>query len=744
MSSTERWREGTRVPVLYHFANLKDNETDQEEQDICSRGRMASGSSTSGDAEAAALRRVATSGPGKTAWQFPERGLRFSSRFDGGNVASVERTAAGAFSVTLAEDAAAFGVSTGYSTWFYFEVERAPVDVDGGGRTTPELQLVLANLNPQRGLFQNGYTVMHSSVEVVGDEETAAAWPCVFQDDKQWSRLPTPLGFEKYVVQVGQTPKRDGAVVDAEQPQEAGGESGGDDLGPLKSLAGAANDSTAEVTATDGRKELKIRVSFSYKFKFARERVRFAFCYPYTYSRVQDELAALDRRFAKPESKSELAPASAITETSPANIYYHRQLLTHSLEGLRVDLITISSLDGITSNRYRTKKRLGTFQDNQSDGPLRFDSTQKKIVVISARVHSGETPANFMLDGMLQLLLHPTDESAVALRRHFVFKIIPMLNPDGVCQGFYRTDTRGVNLNRVYEDPQPEFAPAVFALKELLLDIVSDYGGVDSLSAQENVVYLDLHAHANRRGCFIFGNNHLPDALIETNNEAVETGIARQIKTQLYARLVGLHSPFFDYMACLFDKDNMTRRDLRDNNNATTSRRGSSRVALYRATGLTYVYTIECNYNEGRRNLRASSLAPSSSSPTVAAISAVGSRKRCSSSKGSAKRVLPDNLRLPRQPAPTSGTRLYLKYSPAEWRDVGIGALGALLDLFELPGAGQRLEESPFRSLDGIRKNLLAEIRSSASNEAGASAKTNRFSKQKTRHTAKPQLKIRA
>ncbi|KAG6595947.1 putative metalloprotease family M14A [Phytophthora cinnamomi] len=662
--------------------------------------------SAADDADASVLRRVATTGPGKTVSRFPERGLLFSSRFDGGNMASVEQLASGAFSVNVSEDAAAFGISTGYSTWFYLEVERGPIGSKREGKTTKnpqELQLVLANLNPHRGLFQNGYTVMYSSVEVVDStEETTAATPCVFQDERRWARLPTTLSFEKYSAPVGQKTPEQGENSAVEQQQgneEDGGESGHETTGPQKSLVAAAGETTV---ASEGKQELKIRVSFTYRFKFARERVRFAFCYPYTYTRVQEELAAMDKLFARTKLQPECSPTN---EKAPTNVYYHRELLTRSLEGLRVDLVTISSMDGITSTRGPPKRSLDA---SQLESAFQFDPKQKKMVVISARVHSGETPANFMLDG------------------------------------FYRTDTRGVNLNRVYEDPQPEFAPAVFALKNFLLDIVIDYGGADSQSAQDNIVYLDLHAHANRRGCFIFGNNHLPDTLIDSNNDAIETAIARQVKTQLYARLVGLHTPFFDYMACLFDKDNMTRRDLRDNNNATTSRQGSSRVALYRVTGLTYVYTIECNFNEGRRNLRASSLVPSSSAPAAAATSSAGPTRRCPSSKGSAKRVQADSLRMSRQTAPTSGTRLYLKYSPAEWKDVGIGALVALLDLFELPGAGQRLEESPFRSRDGIRKNLLAEIKSVASNEGGTSAKTSRLSKPKTRHGAKPQIQVKA
>jgi hypothetical protein len=683
--------------------------------------------------EADVLRRVATTGPGKSEWLFPERGLRLDSRFDGGNMARAELTPSGAVSVEVSEDAAAFGLGTGYTTWFYFEVERGVVrsteKQTKSVKLPSELQLVLANLNPQRGLFKNGYTLMYSSVEVDDEVTTTEASSGVFQDETRWARLPSPLTFEKFWVPADQDATLS-AEVPGQQGEEEGGESGQESTGPQETLIGAAS------TASDAKQELKIRVSFTYKFKFARERVRFAFCYPYTYTRMQVELAALDRRFAvPPQSRTESVLNTGAPENAPASVYYHRQLLTRSLEGLRVDLVTISSFDGITTSPSPPRRRPGT-SPNEAGSAFQFDPKHKKLVVISARVHSGETPANFMLDGMLQLLLHPTDESAIALRRHFVFKIIPMLNPDGVCQGFYRTDTRGVNLNRVYEDPQPALAPSVFALKELMREFVNAYGGADSAFAQENVVYLDLHAHANRRGCFIFGNNHLPDTVVHADNEAVEAATARQVRTQLYARLVGLHTPFFDYMACLFDKQNMTRHDLRDNNNATTSRQGSSRVALYRATGLTYVYTIECNYNEGRRNLRASSLVSSSS---TAALSSAGHLKRCSSSKG---RLQPDNLKVARHTAPTSGTRLYLKYSPAEWKDVGVGALIALLDLFELPGAGTRLEESPFRSGDGIRKSLLAEIKPSVAGEGNA--KPSKLSKQKTRQGVKQHVKVKA
>ena len=71
----------------------------------------------------------------------------------------------------------------------------------------------------------------------------------------------------------------------------------------------------------------------------------------------------------------------------------------------------------------------------------------KRSIVLTSRVHPGEPQASFMLKGSLELLL--SDKPlAVALRENFVFKIVPMLNCDGVVYGNYRCSLLGVDLNR--------------------------------------------------------------------------------------------------------------------------------------------------------------------------------------------------------------------------------------------------------------------------------------------------------
>ncbi|XP_058464870.1 uncharacterized protein LOC131438701 isoform X3 [Malaya genurostris] len=146
------------------------------------------------------------------------------------------------------------------------------------------------------------------------------------------------------------------------------------------------------------------------------------------------------------------------------DIYYYRELLTHSVERRRVELLTITSFHGIQTAREERLRNL--FPDEKT--PRCHTFKNKKIIFISSRVHPGETPASFVLNGFLSMLLDRKSIVSITLRRMYVFKIVPFLNPDGVYNGLYRSDTRGHNLNRVYLAPNVETQPAIYAARKLI------------------------------------------------------------------------------------------------------------------------------------------------------------------------------------------------------------------------------------------------------------------------------------
>jgi hypothetical protein len=51
------------------------------------------------------------------------------------------------------------------------------------------------------------------------------------------------------------------------------------------------------------------------------------------------------------------------------------------------------------------------------------------------------------MEGIIDYLVG-SDSGALTLRDKFVFKIVPMLNPDGVIVGNYRCSLSGYDLNR--------------------------------------------------------------------------------------------------------------------------------------------------------------------------------------------------------------------------------------------------------------------------------------------------------
>ena len=78
---------------------------------------------------------------------------------------------------------------------------------------------------------------------------------------------------------------------------------------------------------------------------------------------------------------------------------------------------------------------------------MRRSGIEYPVVVVIARTHAGETVSSWVMHHFIQFLISDEPE-AVALRDSFIFKIFPMVNPDGVVFGHYRTNLAGKDLNR--------------------------------------------------------------------------------------------------------------------------------------------------------------------------------------------------------------------------------------------------------------------------------------------------------
>lgn len=157
-------------------------------------------------------------------------------------------------------------------------------------------------------------------------------------------------------------------------------------------------------------------------------------------------------------------------------------------------MLTITSNRGITNNKEEKLKQL--FPDN-SERPFLFKD--KKYVFISARVHPGEIPASHVFTGMLNYFLqYKQNQQIQLLLDNFVFVMVPMINPDGVSRGHYRVDSLGQNLNRFYMNPTIQDQPSVYAIREYFNYLHK---------TRQLYFYMDLHAHAGKRGIFSFGNS---------------------------------------------------------------------------------------------------------------------------------------------------------------------------------------------------------------------------------------------
>ena len=236
-------------------------------------------------------------------------------------------------------------------------------------------------------------------------------------------------------------------------------------------------------------------LSFDYEFKYDNDTVYFANCIPYFYSTLMKELNHY-------ELNEEKYP------------YFYRKTLATTLGGNDLDMLTINSMydiykNGITSvimpktNNFLTIKN--NYENNNNNNSQIID--ERKAVVIIGRQHPGETVGSYVVKGCMDFLMGNSDE-AKKLREIYLFKIVPMMNPDGVLVGNSRTSFAGCDLNRRWSKPNEIIHPEVFHTKQM----------ITKLATQRNIAFIvDCHGHFgafnslfycnykdNKRACKLF------------------------------------------------------------------------------------------------------------------------------------------------------------------------------------------------------------------------------------------------
>eukprot|EP00930_Biecheleria_cincta_P003234 TRINITY_DN104168_c0_g1_i1.p1 TRINITY_DN104168_c0_g1~~TRINITY_DN104168_c0_g1_i1.p1 ORF type:complete len:1002 (+),score=176.28 TRINITY_DN104168_c0_g1_i1:111-3116(+) len=264
----------------------------------------------------------------------------------------------------------------------------------------------------------------------------------------------------------------------------------------------------------------------------------FALTFPYTLGSIWQHLDAVINRL-----------------TGPLGAYVCRERLATSLGGHPIELVSITK----RSNRSQTRQPGWESLKGAAERPWIFEGRQ--AVFISARVHPGETPASYMLEGLLDFLAS-SDPAAQELLRKYVFHVVPVLNPDGVAHGHHRLDLRGANLNRVYGGASLRHHPSVHAAEAACLSAHQSQGGLR--------LYLDLHAHSNRRGAFLLG-------------DADAKGGDAKAAARLYGYALGRRCSMFEFAQSDFDH----------------AARGTGKSAVASMTGVPMCFTVESHYIRG-------------------------------------------------------------------------------------------------------------------------------------------------
>ncbi|CAD6184727.1 unnamed protein product [Caenorhabditis auriculariae] len=281
-----------------------------------------------------------------------------------------------------------------------------------------------------------------------------------------------------------------------------------------------------EQTGEERKKRNYSSLRFDVKFRHSGDVCYFAYHFPYSYSFLNASLRIL------------LARASVL------NVFVREDVMGLSLSGNPLKILTITAPGSAE------------------------DVAARSVAVISARVHPGESNSSWMMHGLLEYLTTSTSDIANSVRNQFVFKIMPMLNPDGVVNGSHRCSLAGVDLNRTWDRPDEITNPEIFHAKGVIQYLCE--------KVKKPLIFVDFHGHSMRYDTFVFGSN--PNLSWRKEDQAVQ----HQQNECIWPDIMQKTCP-------LFSRDNCEFTVVR-------SKESSARVVVWRQFGVTASYTLESTY----------------------------------------------------------------------------------------------------------------------------------------------------
>uniref|UniRef100_A0A5F8G5N9 Cytosolic carboxypeptidase 1 n=1 Tax=Monodelphis domestica TaxID=13616 RepID=A0A5F8G5N9_MONDO len=224
-------------------------------------------------------------------------------------------------------------------------------------------------------------------------------------------------------------------------------------------------------------------ITFTVTFPHKDDVCYFAYHYPYTYSTLQMHLQKLE------------------SAHNPQQIYFRQHVLCETLSGNSCPLVTITAMP--ESNYY---ENICQFRN-------------RPYIFLSARVHPGETNSSWVMKGTLEYLMS-NNPTAQSLRESYIFKIVPMLNPDGVINGNHRCSLSGEDLNRQWQSPNPDLHPTIYHAKGLLQYMAA----IKRLP----LVYCDYHGHSRKKNVFMYGCS-IKETVWHTNDNAASCDVVEDM-----------------------------------------------------------------------------------------------------------------------------------------------------------------------------------------------------------------------